>query len=151
MNDELINKILAALGNRPMTYRQRLDRRYPEMHNEIEQSALKLIEVTSSEMNNNEIVDYIRNDNMVVVDGIYGLLNGIEILSEGKVGSRDRGAAPVNLVAAFVHFLWTNPDITEKFRQSEIFNELLESSYDGFEWPDEFGDAGEVTLPGNYL
>jgi hypothetical protein len=150
MNDDLINRLLAAIGDRPMTYRQRLDKRFPEMHEEIERSALQMIDVTSSDMSNNEIAEHIRNDNMIVVDGIYGLLNGIEIISEGKVSSRDRGAAPVNLVAAFVQYLWSNPEVTEGFRKSDIFNELIESSYDGFEWPNEFGDD-EVTTPGNYM
>lgn len=154
MNDPLA-ALLKALG--PMTYRERLDRRFPEMYDQIKESAHEMLKIAQSPASDAEVNEFVANNEMVVIDGIFGMLNAVEVLSQGRIASRSRGSAPMNVVAAFTTWLWQNPEVCQKFRESDLFKELIASGEPGFEWPDSFDEEplsklfDNDEMPGNYI
>lgn len=133
-----IEEMLRLLGQVPeKTYRQRLDEMFPAMHEEIADNAIETMQVVSDQSkSNDEIADFIDQNPLSVVNALYGMLNAIEVISEGKIGSRSKGSAPVNLLAAFCTWLWLNPAVVTEFKGSALYKQLIASSRDGFEWDD---------------
>lgn len=157
-----IEKILEMLsGTQQMDYRERMERRHPEMKENVLQDALSIMEKYKT-LSTDDLTEYIRLEfPHPVIDGLQGLLIALENLSQGQMGSRPKGPTPANVIVAFSHWLFQNPEIEQQFRGSDIFQELCDSGYSDFEWPDKydendvpnpmvFGGNDEPT-PGNYL
>lgn len=158
-----IEKILAMLtGERRMVYRERLDRRHPEVHQEMVRTASDILEKYET-LSTGELTEYIRSEfPHPVTDGLIGLISAVEILSKGEMSSRPEGPTPVNVVLAFAYWLFENPEIESSFRTSDRYQELCDSGHEGFEWPDKYevevpnpmifgGGNDDTPTPGNYL
>lgn len=155
-----IEKILAMLGNKPMSYRDRMNLRNPEMQANVLQAAMNIME-KYNDLSTDDLTEYIRSEfPHPVVDGLQGLLIALENLSQGQMGSRPMGPTPANVMVAFSHWLFQNPEIEQAFRDSDIFQELCDSGHESFEWPDTyeevpnpmiFGGDNEEPTPGNYM
>lgn len=135
MNEDSLEELLAALSQKSeKSYRVRLDNDRPEVHNSIATQAMEMVNFCKDHKDPVEIAEYIRKDNMCVIEALHGSLNALEHITQGEIGSRPSGPCPINVLGAFVYWLFDNPEVLESFRESSLFQTLCDSAYDGFNW-----------------